>query len=120
MTLRVLSSLYAGACVLLILLTPSLARAFIQEGQAHITQSPDKVASEGPAATMPALETSRILPEGRLGQGRGPEREPLREDTSAPVPEPGTITLASMGLLALGLARRKRRGTHLPTRFETS
>ena len=39
-----------------------------------------------------------------------PVFDPLSEGVTRPIPEPGTMVLASLGLLALGVSRRKRRG----------
>ena len=36
--------------------------------------------------------------------------DPLVEGVTRPIPEPGTMILASLGLLALGVSRSKRRG----------
>ena len=35
---------------------------------------------------------------------------PVTEGATRPIPEPGTMVLASLGLLALGVSRAKRRG----------
>jgi len=48
----------------------------------------------GPATPLPTTE---------------PVYEPLGEVTK-PIPEPGTMVLASLGLLALGASRARRRG----------
>jgi len=36
--------------------------------------------------------------------------EPVGDGATRPIPEPGTMVLASLGLLALGVSRAKRRG----------
>ncbi len=35
---------------------------------------------------------------------------PVSESTTVPVPEPGTMAMASLGLMALGATLRRRRG----------
>jgi len=39
-----------------------------------------------------------------------PSESPVTDGASAPVPEPGTMAMASMGLMALGATLRRRRG----------
>jgi hypothetical protein len=39
-----------------------------------------------------------------------PPRQTLDEGPGRPIPEPGTMALASLGLLALGVSRARRRG----------
>lgn len=49
--------------------------------------------------------------DGNIGHMAPPaDSEPLGDQPTRPVPEPGTMVLASMGLMALGAAARKRRG----------
>jgi hypothetical protein len=39
-----------------------------------------------------------------------PVGNPIGDDATRPIPEPGTMVLASLGLLALGVSRARRRG----------
>ena len=39
-----------------------------------------------------------------------PVFEPLTDGATRPIPEPGTMVLASLGLLALGVSRARHRG----------
>ncbi|MBK7368938.1 MAG: PEP-CTERM sorting domain-containing protein [Candidatus Eisenbacteria bacterium] len=52
---------------------------------------------------------ARNAPAHRRGNPGGPRRAPDEDHPVAPVPEPGMMALASMGLVALGTAVRKHR-----------
>lgn len=84
---------------LTILLVASLATCGVASAQAPVERHP---------GGAPEQERPRgpIRGSERFG---GPVRDPNGEHTVAPVPEPGTMALASMGLIALGAAIRKRR-----------
>jgi hypothetical protein len=90
------------------------AYAYVQVG--HLT-------NQTPASATQM--TPHIQPDGTFGAGdvglaplgppTGHDGEDGEDDDrdappTRPVPEPGTLALASMGLLALGVAGRKRRG----------
>jgi len=69
-------------------------------------------AQAGTTSISPVFEPTRHSDKG-FGKGH---HDPLRPGDpgeglpAAPVPEPGTMALASMGLIALGAATRKFRG----------
>jgi hypothetical protein len=86
-----------------------------------------KVSAEGPEATQvpgPVLDVRATLagrPDDALRVGRGTEETSLigppvvggvkerRPGSTAPVPEPGTISLLAMGLIGAGLGMRRRK-----------
>jgi hypothetical protein len=114
MTLRKIIGLFAGVSVLLILATPPTARAYVQSGHILSWQGADKNTGAKPVTTNPMWEKSQLQSPGRPWRG-GPDNPPLGEEPSAPIPEPGTLTLLSLGLLALGAAMRKFRGANAPS-----
>ena len=73
-----------------------------QTGSTHY-DSPDRQGGNGGSRQNPGY-----VPPGE------PDIDPARglgdETPARPVPEPGTMALASMGLIALGIAANKRRG----------
>ena len=109
MSLRVLISLFTGICMLLIFAATPVARAYVQGGDLLVGKNSGRSAAPQPTLTTMVRNRSSIRqPETPWG-GHPPGQRPRDDETSAPVPEPGTLTLASLGLLALGAAMRKRR-----------
>jgi hypothetical protein len=87
------------------------AFAYVQSG--HLPQPPPPTTTTRQYAPNGDLETTplRDPADSDLGRGinrRAPETTPGDRPTN-PVPEPGTMILTSMGLIALGAAVRRRR-----------
>lgn len=112
MSLRVVTGLFSGICMLLIFAATPVARAYVQGGDLLNGKHLDRNASAHPTTT-----TNMVLDRSRMRQpetpwgGHPPGQRPRDDETAAPIPEPGTLTLASLGLLALGAALRKRSST---------
>ena len=81
------------------------------------------------APSFAYVQSGQVLPNGTAGQGPDmqarsrkwidgandapiitPLVTPAVDGPTRPIPEPGTMVLASLGLLALGVSRAKRRG----------
>ncbi len=94
-----------GLAMLALLASPSFA--YVQGG--HLLQD-QQVSGKAPSTDM--LGRFRLSDGGVTPLG-GPVINPLHDPTETvtrPIPEPGTMVLASLGLLALGVSRARRRG----------
>ena len=102
----------AAAGLLAFVVTAPAAMAFVQAGHlAPLTVSSGNPVTMTGAARAQTLNSS--LTRSPMGPPMGirePVSAPASEATTAPVPEPGTLVLTSLGLLALGAARRRWRG----------
>jgi len=96
-----------GLALMALLASPSFA--YVQSGQL-LGNSGGKGAGENHSSRIPAWIDSHD-PIGSSGHPAGtPGIDPYGEAPSRPIPEPGTMALASLGLLALGVSRARRRG----------
>lgn len=91
-----------------ILATPSFA--YVQGGDVLGSPSANRgTANDGVRKSRKWMDSN---PHSNPGTNPTPEPifDPLGEPVTRPIPEPGTMVLASLGLLALGVSRARRRG----------
>src|SRR5947207_1998925 len=91
----------ATMMVCLMMLAAMPLHAYVQPGS---LASAARIAPAPPSAPDPLSISKSGTTE------RAPIGAPLDEQPSRPIPEPGTVTMAAMGLLALGAAVRRARG----------
>jgi hypothetical protein len=92
--------LVAGVSALLFLATSRVAGAGNKDDAGSIWQDSDRMVSRN---------SQRFDRSPTRMPGRPIDQDPIDENPVAPVPEPGTMALAAMGLVSLGAALRKRR-----------
>ncbi len=105
MIFRRASGFCAGIALALLLGVPHL----VQAGPADNADGKWQPVGKGHYEKVPGWKTTHAPHKGRPHVGRGPKGAPPGEVPVAPVPEPGTMTLAAFGLMAVGAAVRKRR-----------
>jgi hypothetical protein len=94
------SALLVGASALLVATLAPMAVAGSSKPDDSIWQDSDRKVSHGSRAGQD---------KGRFQRGPRGEKNPMGETPVAPVPEPGTMALMSLGLVSLAAAMRKRR-----------